>query len=318
MKHGLHWTATQFPLHRVSPSTTLLVAIDGPAAAAKVAEQRRRRRARLRMEKGPENCKGGTEFVGWAWWYPWCFDGDFEENDATRCDRILLQTLHKNALMKHSNVKGRSEGRSIVTPSWLLVAAVLWHRKGGIWSSAFTRHRDMAMILGTCVSSNQSCLVESIVSCWWQFVIDIIVQVRHRTEYFLAKDAQQEASTQLRLDPWQGSWAFGHGEIPALRNYKYQMNWLATIVISTNRPMKLNQNGTWFTVQVVRDVGVHSGKSQQDRSLAGSAFGRARGGDCREGQRLAVEHHDIEFQLRAGTCWDRCSSKIRLVEAACG
>ena len=93
-------------------------------------------------------------------------------------DRILLQTLHKNALMKHSNVKGGSEGRSIVPPSWLLVAAVLWHRKGGIWSSAFTRHRDMAMILGTCVSSNQSCLVESIVSCWWQFVIDIIVQVR--------------------------------------------------------------------------------------------------------------------------------------------
>lgn len=149
--------------------------------------------------------------------------------------------------------------------------------------------------------------LKSIVSCWWQFVIDIIVQVRHRTEYFLAKDAQQEASTQLRLDPWQGSWAFGHREVPALRNCKYQMNWLATKVISTNRPMKLNQNGTWFTVQVVRDVGVHSGKSQQDRSLAGSAFGRARGGDCREGQRLAVEHHDIEiieFQLRAGICWD--------------
>jgi len=39
-------------LDKVSPSTTLLVAIDGPAAAAKVAEQRRRRRARLRMEKG--------------------------------------------------------------------------------------------------------------------------------------------------------------------------------------------------------------------------------------------------------------------------
>ena len=99
--------------------------------------------------------------------------------------------------------------------------------------------------------------LKSIVSCWWQFVIDIIVQVRHRTEYFLAKDAQQEASTQLRLDPWQGSWAFGHREVPALRNCKYQMNWLATIVISTNRPMKLNQNGTWFTVQVVRHVGVH-------------------------------------------------------------
>ena len=99
--------------------------------------------------------------------------------------------------------------------------------------------------------------LKSIVSCWWQFVKDIIVQVRHRTEYFLAKDAQQEASTQLRLDPWQGSWAFGHREVPALRNYKYQMNWLATIVISTNRPMKLNQNGTWFTVQVVRHVGVH-------------------------------------------------------------
>ena len=179
MKHGLHWTATQFPLHRVSPSTTLLVAIDGPAAAAKVAEQRRRRRARLRMEKGAENCKGGTEFVGWAWWYPWWFDGDFEENDATRCDRILLQTLHKNALMKHSNVKGRSEGRSIVTPSWLLVAAVLWHRKGGIWSSAFTRHRTWQWFLAhVSVPTKAVWLNQLLVVGGSLLYIDIIVQAR--------------------------------------------------------------------------------------------------------------------------------------------
>lgn len=39
---------------RVSPSATLLLAIDGPAAAAKVWEQRRRRRNRPRLEKGWE------------------------------------------------------------------------------------------------------------------------------------------------------------------------------------------------------------------------------------------------------------------------
>jgi len=39
---------------RVSPSATLLLAIDGPAAAAKVWEQRRRRRNRPRLEKGLE------------------------------------------------------------------------------------------------------------------------------------------------------------------------------------------------------------------------------------------------------------------------
>ena len=39
---------------RVSPLATLLLAIDGPAAAAKVCEQRRRRRQRPRLEKGGE------------------------------------------------------------------------------------------------------------------------------------------------------------------------------------------------------------------------------------------------------------------------
>lgn len=49
---------------RVSPSLSLLVAIDGPAAAAKVAEQRRRRRQRMRLEKGA-GCVGCNGLVGW-------------------------------------------------------------------------------------------------------------------------------------------------------------------------------------------------------------------------------------------------------------
>jgi hypothetical protein len=51
---------------RVSPSATLLLAIDGPAAAAKVWEQRRRRRNRPRLEKGWEvlDFMGGSKTGG--------------------------------------------------------------------------------------------------------------------------------------------------------------------------------------------------------------------------------------------------------------
>ena len=55
---------------RVSPLATLLLAIDGPAAAAKVCEQRRRRRQRPRLEKGgifPGRFHGASDLMLFEW-----------------------------------------------------------------------------------------------------------------------------------------------------------------------------------------------------------------------------------------------------------